>query len=735
MSRKKSIKYTPVIFAYIGILIVFLVLLDIYIVSSYRQTLLDKEEIQAQSEIALVGMFVTEPLLRSEFSLVEEFLILWSKKNKDVVAFQAKSPNQFLLAEYKRPLPTEHILKTKQRVEYEGRHLLDLEMVKDMTAVEKSLARLLLRLFVYSTFMVFILGLTLWFILKNLALRPLEREISRRQLTEDALKKAHDGLEVLVQERTAELSEVNSRLEIEAVSNKRQREEIERLYSLLDNIINSMPSMLVGVDSEGRVIQWNYAAEHATGITQDVAKGKKLTEVFPDLFSHLDIIRQAIHERKPKKKSKIATEHEGKTSYSDMAVYPLIANGINGAVIRVDNITEQVNSEVEREKLFTQLQQAQKMEAVGTLAGGIAHDFNNILSPIYCYTEMARAELPVESPISTQLNEVLKAANRARELVKQILTFSRQTPHERQPLEIHLVVNEALKLLRSTIPTTIEIKKHIESNLGTVLADPTQIHQVMMNLCTNAYHAMRGTRGVLAIRLTAIDIDRSDSKVVGLDLSPGPYLKLEVSDTGQGMDRFTRERIFEPYFTTKANGEGTGIGLAVVHGIVKNHGGHIEVYSEHGKGTTFSIYLPRIVTSAVQVTAEGPEPLPRGNEEQILIVDDDKVMVKTEQQILEGLGYQVTATNHGEEALQAFCGNPENFDLVITDMTMPQITGIELAQQLMAVREDIPIILCTGFSELINEEKAKALGIREYVMKPIVRQELAVIVRKVLDKR
>jgi PAS domain S-box-containing protein len=547
----------------------------------------------------------------------------------------------------------------------------------------------------------------------------------KRQLLEESNSKLQEKLQLISGQHEL-LNKQHGEL-------KRHEGEIERLHLLLDNIINSMPSVLVGVDPDGRVIQWNFAAQHVTGISPAEARGQKLAEVFPALVNYLDTIRQAIRERRIKTDPKIATEHGGETRYSDVTVYPLITNGIDGAVIRVDDITDQVQVELEKAKLFVQLQQAQKMEAIGTLAGGIAHDFNNILTPIYGYTELARTRLSAENSAAAELGEVLKAAGRAMELVKQILTYSRQTPHEPQPLEIQLIVKEALKLLRSSIPTTIEINQQIEPGLGTVLADPTQIHQVLMNLCTNAYHAMRETGGVLAIRLTAVDLDRTDAKVAGLDLSPGPYLKLEVSDTGHGMDRATRERIFEPYFTTKKKGEGTGMGLAVAHGIVKNHGGYIAVYSEPGQGTTFNVYLPRILAATVPVVAESATPLRRGNKERILIVDDDKTIVQLEQQILEGLDYQVTASSDSQEALETFCAGPADFDLVITNMTMPRLTGIELAQRLLVVREDIPIILCTGFSELVNEEKAKALGIREYVMKPVVRQELARVVRKALD--
>ncbi|MBU0484065.1 MAG: DUF3365 domain-containing protein [Proteobacteria bacterium] len=396
------------------------------------------------------------------------------------------------------------------------------------------------------------------------------------------------------------------------------------------------------------------------------------------------------------------------------------------------DITEQKETEVSRVKLENRLNQAQKMEAIGTLAGGIAHDFNNILTPILGYTEIVQSTLPERSESRENLSEVLKAAYRAKELVKQILTFSRQTEHELKPLKISLVIKEALKLLRSTIPTTIEIKENIDAQTGNVLADPTQIHQVLMNLCTNAYQAMRETGGILAVELKNIEIGKGDEKVAGLHLAVGPYVKLCVSDSGPGMERAVADKIFEPYFTTKKKGEGTGLGLSLVHGIVKSHGGHITVYSEPGKGTSFHVYLPRAIIEADAPETRNNSPLPTGNE-RILLVDDEEQIAGLEHQILSSLGYQVTSMTSSKQALATFTANPGNFDLVITDMTMPDMNGAELCQNLLAIRPDLPIILCTGFSELINKEKAESIGVREYIMKPVLRKDLAIVIRKILD--
>jgi signal transduction histidine kinase/ActR/RegA family two-component response regulator len=386
----------------------------------------------------------------------------------------------------------------------------------------------------------------------------------------------------------------------------------------------------------------------------------------------------------------------------------------------------------EREQLTQELRQAQKMEAIGTLAGGIAHDFNNILTPIFGYTEMVQAAQPEGSKSKEHLTEVLKAANRAKDLVQQILTFSRQSEHERKPIKIDTIVKEAIKLLRSSIPTTVEIKQNIAQECGVVLADPTQIHQIVMNLCTNAYHAMREQGGILAVSLTEVEVGPEDY-ITDLQLAPGAYLRLEVSDTGHGMPPEILEKVFDPYFTTKKQGEGTGMGLAIVHGIVNSQDGKITAYSEPGKGTTFHVYLPCLKTETVAIEAETSEATPGGSE-RILAVDDEEVIVALQKKMLESLGYKVTTMTSSIDTLKIFQSQPDNYDLLITDMTMPGMTGAELAKKVRAIRPDIPIILYTGFSELINKEKAEAMGVSKYLTKPASIKELAISTREVLDK-
>jgi PAS domain S-box-containing protein len=387
-----------------------------------------------------------------------------------------------------------------------------------------------------------------------------------------------------------------------------------------------------------------------------------------------------------------------------------------------------------RKKIEAQLQQAQKLEAIGTLAGGVAHDFNNLLTPILGYSEMLRTRFADESSEAGSLGEVINAANRAKDLVNQILTLSRQTEHELISVKMHLILKEALKLLRSTIPKSIDIQENITAS-GSVLADPTQMHQIIMNLGTNAYHAMREDGGVLSVSLSSVDISREDQAVGSLDLIPGAYLKLAFSDTGHGMDQATVKRVFEPYFTTKKIGEGTGLGLAVVHGIVKSHNGHISVYSEVDRGTQFNVYLPYSEpTGTDQKESLGSQQIPGGHEH-VLLVDDEESIVRMETQLLRGLGYQVTAATSPTRLRDIFIDNPEDFDLIITDMSMPEINGADLAKDILSIRPDLPIILCTGFSDTIDEKKAKSIGIKSFLIKPIVLQNLAIKVRTILDAK
>jgi len=401
-------------------------------------------------------------------------------------------------------------------------------------------------------------------------------------------------------------------------------------------------------------------------------------------------------------------------------------------------ISEILSRVIERKKMFkekqileAQLNQAQKMESIGTLAGGIAHDFNNILSPIVGYTEMLLEDVPEDSLLRNSLKGIYTSALRAKSLVKQILTFSRQESSELMLMKMQPIVKEALKLIRSTIPTTIEIKQDINPDCGVIKADPTQIHQIVMNLATNAYHAMEENGGELKVRLKEIELGEYD--ILRPDMKPGVYACLTVADTGKGMDKNLTDKIFDPFFTTKGLGKGTGLGLSVVHGIVSSIGGVINVYSEPEKGTEFHIYIPIENNNYENINIEVKEPITGGNEH-ILFVDDEEVILQMGKVLLERFGYHVTSHTSSLEALEVFRKNPDKFNMVITDMQMPNMPGDKLSAELIKIRPGIPILLCTGFSETMSEEKAASLGIKGFLFKPIIMKDLAQKIREVLDE-
>ncbi len=385
----------------------------------------------------------------------------------------------------------------------------------------------------------------------------------------------------------------------------------------------------------------------------------------------------------------------------------------------------------EQKKLEAQLQQAHKMEAIGTLAGGIAHDFNNILFPVLGHTEMLLQDIPEDSSTHDSLKKIYKGAIRARDLVKQILTFSRQNKLELKAIRLQPIIKEAIKFIRSTIPATIEIKEDISFSCGSVKADSTQIHQIVMNLATNAYHAMNESGGKLKVSLKEIGSNEIDA--ITSDMRPGRYACLSVVDTGIGIKKKLADKIFDPFFTTKEKGKGTGMGLAVVHGIVAHMSGIIQVHSESGKGTHLNVYLPIERRLSEKKRKQFEESI-QGGTETILIVDDEEEIIIMEEQILKRLGYQVVSHTSSREALETFCKTPDKFDMVITNMAMPSMAGDRLAAELFKTRPNIPILLCTGFNETMSHEKVASLGIRGFVMKPITINILAQKIRHVLDE-
>jgi signal transduction histidine kinase/ActR/RegA family two-component response regulator len=388
--------------------------------------------------------------------------------------------------------------------------------------------------------------------------------------------------------------------------------------------------------------------------------------------------------------------------------------------------------EDEKSKFETQLQKVQKIGTVGTLAGGIAHEFNNILWIITSNTELALANISKGNPARYYLELIEDACQRAKDFVGQIISFSRESSHVPEPLSMGIVVKEFTKFLRSSVPSTIKISHHISSEPDIVMANLFQINQLLMNLCSNAAYAMRKKGGDLEISLIDVDLDEKEAALTR-GLSPGKHVILTVRDTGYGIDIDNLDQIFEASYSTKEGAEYAGMGLAVSKEIVDNHGGDITVLSEPGKGTIFHVFLPCINSDEDEQRTDKDEEVPIGNNEEILFVDDETIILNSYEKMLSKFGYKVTLSSNGVEALKVFRSNKDRFDLVITDFTMPNMTGMELARKLLRIRPDLPIILCTGFNALITPEKAKRSGIREFIMKPVKMQKMAKIIRRALD--
>jgi len=543
------------------------------------------------------------------------------------------------------------------------------------------------------------------------------------------------GQQPMAAEALEEISTLLEELHAAAEEMRRQNEELVLSHQDLEaerqryrDLFEGAPDGYLVTDPEGTIREANRAAAELLGVRQDFLIGKPIrvfiaAEAMAGFNRGLTRVREGTE---PPGDWEVSLQPRDAVPFSALLT---VGHGRDPAG-RLAGLRWLVRDISGRKRTEAMTRQAQKMEALGTLASGIAHDFNNILAAVIGHTQAASDSLPASSLAVPHLQEILAVSQRAKDIVRQILTFSRAGRERHGPVPLHSVVAEGMSLVRASLPENVELRLHIDPQSSPVSGNATQIHQVLMNLCANAEYAMRPRGGILEVRVEPFEVT---TEIVARhpSLSPGPHVKLTVRDTGHGMERHVRERIFDPFFTTKGVGEGTGLGLAVVHGIVAGHRGAIRVESTPGQGTRFEIFFPRY-ESPPAAPLDGD--LACAGRERLLIVDDEPFLARLWVTLLESLGYRCVACSSAAEALTAFRGAPESFDLVITDLVMPGMTGDALAREILRIRPDIPIILCTGFSHTMTEAAAKAIGFRAYLEKPLGRRELAQAIRSVLGQ-
>jgi len=612
---------------------------------------------------------------------------------------------------------------------------------------------------------------------------PGTRDLTSAQMAEasasgilfETVHRRKDGsfFPVEVSSRGATIAGVQTLISVvrNSTNRKRAQDALRQSERRWATTLASIGDAVIATDTEARITYMNAIAEDLTGWTMAEALERPVGEVFNivdeysrqevpnpvaralkdgvivSLANHTVLLRRDGREIPIDDSGAPIREQEGKITgvvlvFRDITARRAAGEALRKAHAELERRVEERTAELqeaydrlmtetkEREAAEAQLRQAQKMDALGTLSGGIAHDFNNILAAIIGFTEMVRNRLPEGGRDAHSLDRVMEAGLRGRDLVKQMLTFSRKGELEKRPLQLSHMVKETMKLLRASIPTTVSIKVDAKSDTGMILGDPVQMQQVLFNLCANAAHAMREKGGILGIQLSAETVTEEDGRPQGL--KAGPYMKLVVRDTGCGIAPEIMDKIWDPFFTTKKPGEGTGLGLSVVHGIIKQHDAAITVESEVGKGCAFTAYFPRISDAPSAVPAS-QDIIPTGDE-RVLFIDDEEALVDMGKELLAELGYRVVATTSSAEALALFEAGPARFDVIITDQTMPDMTGAALAKAMRALRPDIPIILCTGFSHSVNAETAETEGINAFVMKPVTKRELATAIRRVLTR-
>ncbi|MBU0730248.1 MAG: PAS domain S-box protein [Proteobacteria bacterium] len=566
--------------------------------------------------------------------------------------------------------------------------------------------------FMLSTFMTLL-------ILKYFTQQSLMSELSMRF----EMEQYNDQLEHQVKDRTVEYSDMIQLLEGNISNRIKSEQALKESEIRFRRLFEDSLDSIILYDFDGNILDANHAAQELIGHPHETLITLNIRDILPQqaILKRITEVRKSVEDGKVHMET-VVTQANGVLLTVDLRSKIIEAEkGIIQAIIR--DITQKKQTEA-------QLRQVQKMEAIGTLAGGIAHDFNNILGAILGFGDLICEDVDEDSQVYSDVNQIIAAGNRAKDLVKQILTFSRHGDQKKLSVEVHLIIEEAIKMLRATLPSTISIKHDIDPACGNIYADPTQIHQIIINLSTNAYHAMREHGGKLSIKLSIVDKVEEAGGVA--PISDSGFVLLTVQDNGAGIDPVILPRIFEPYFTTKAPGLGTGMGLAVVHGIVKKHEGVIHVESKFGRGTLVKVYLPRLLDKVDESLEIDIEPI-KGNGERILLVDDEIPLLEMRKRGLESLGYEVNIFNNPLEALNEFKQRSFFYDLVITDQTMPIITGVEMANAIKTMRPGLPVLLITGNAEILDTIVPEDFGIKEVLIKPIDLKDLSMVIRNILN--
>lgn len=710
----RKFRYTGAIVALTGVLLAFLITGTLLVTWQQRVTLLELAQAETSAELDLMADAFYESLLKSDYVTIRTFIERWGSAQREFLLIRATAPNGFVVGEFQRPPGRNaRTVELDKTITLDGRLLMTLSVTADLSKSDMVVTRLRNQLIAGSVLFTAILGIVLWRSQRRLALAPLEHEIELRQRAEEALQHAHDGLEILVRERTAELA---------------RREEHIRL------LLESTAEGIYGVDTSGKCTFCNPSGLRMLGY------GKEEELIGRNMHA-------LIHHRRrdgspyPEKDCKIYNVYrENRGSHEDSEVfwradgtsfpveywsYPIKSNGtVAGAVVTFFDITD-------RQKLEAQLIQSQKMEAIGTLAGGVAHDFNNILTAIIGYGSILQRKMSDADPLKTSVVNILESAQRAARLTRSLLTFGRKQTLIPVPVDLNSIVRRVEKLLLPLIGEDIELAAELSDADLIVQADAGQIEQVLMNLTANARDAMP-QGGCFSVRTERTEFDAEQARIHGVPAA-GSFAVLSVSDTGSGMDQATRLKIFEPFFTTKEVGRGTGLGLAMAYGIIRQHNGTISVYSEPGKGATFKIYLPLLQRSSQEEQLPLSEASGARGTETILVAEDDKMVLALIKAVLEEHGYRVFEAQDGEQAVRVFSENRDRIQLVILDTIMPKMNGKQAFSAIKNLHPDVKALFMSGYTaDVISRQGLVDLGF-DLMQKPVTPSELLARVRKALN--